>query len=118
MVNRNLSYPYIRRNCYQLKPHIFVWPLAGLGLRIKLLILLQSDGVQLASAVGSSYFSPMKHLPMKKKPSADETLSANEKLSETSQNVSLAITLSLAVAKTMGMLNCSSNSLHSANERF
>ena len=43
-----------------------------------------------------------------KKPSVDETLSANEILSETSQNFSLAITFSLAVAKTVGMLNCSS----------
>ena len=42
---------------------------------------------------------------MKKKPSADETLSANERLSETSQNLSLAITLSLAVAKTVGMFD-------------
>ena len=84
----------------------------------------------------SSYFSPMKHLPMKKT-SADETLSANERLSETSQNLSLAITLSLAVAKTVGMLivpqivyilpmkdfelpmkDFEPNSLHSANERF
>ena len=46
-----------------------------------------------------------------KKPSADEILSANERLSETSQNLSLASTLSLAVAKTVGMLNCSPNSL-------
>ena len=53
-----------------------------------------------------------------KNTSADETLSANERLSETFQNLSLAITLSLAVAKTVGMLNCSPNSLHSANERF
>ena len=53
-----------------------------------------------------------------KKMSADETLTANERLSETSQNLSLAITLSLAVAKTVGMLNCSLNSLHSTNERF
>ena len=53
----------------------------------------------------SSYFSPMKHFPMKKKTSADETLSANERLSETSQNLSLAITLSLAVAKTVDMFD-------------
>ena len=72
---------------------------------------------QRRDATGSSYFLPMKHLPMKKN-SSDETLSANERLSETSQNLSLAITLSLAVAKTVGMLNCSPNSLHSANERF
>ena len=65
----------------------------------------------------SPYFSPMKHLPMKKKLKADETLTANERLSETSQNLSLAIALSLAVAKTVGVLICSPNSLHSANER-
>ena len=54
-----------------------------------------------------------------KKMSADETLTANERLSETSQNLSLEYsTLSLAVAKTEGMSNCSPNSLHSANERF
>ena len=39
----------------------------------------------------------------KKKPhSTDETLTANERLPETSQNLSLAITLSLAVAKFVG----------------
>ena len=43
-----------------------------------------------------------------KKQSADETLTANERLSVTSQNLSLAITLSFAVAKTVCMLNCSS----------
>ena len=47
-----------------------------------------------------------------KKPSVDETLSANEKLSETSQFFSLAITLSLAVAKTAGMSNCPLNILN------
>ena len=72
--------------------------------------------IKLAGSI-SSYFEPMKHLPMKKL-SADETLTANERLSETSQNLSLAITLSLAVAKTVGMLNCSPNSLHSDNERI
>ena len=55
---------------------------------------------------------------IEKKLPADETLTGNERLSETSQNLSLAITLSLVVAKIVGMLNCSPNSLHSANERF
>ena len=53
----------------------------------------------------------MKPLPLKKL-SADETLTANERLSETPQKLLLAISLSLAVAKTVGMLNCSPNILH------
>ena len=57
-------------------------------------------------------------LANEKKLSANQTLTANERLSETSQNLSLAITLSLAVAKIVGMLNCSPNSLHSTDERF
>ena len=67
---------------------------------------------------GSLYFSLMKHLLMKEKLITNETWAANERIWENFQNLSLAITLSLAVTKTMGMLNCPPNSLHSANERF